>query len=437
MGNPAEETSYDWLEEEPLLLRQSFEYDAWGIAFRTTGPDGSVSNLLWSPFGENGPIEYRWLETGGPQTTIMISNLTGGEYNDFAKVKRFERLGAQPLIDLCRQQPEQPVAEHLRRLLRTNGLPTVGAAEYCFDGKGNCVQQKELFDTQERKTAYTYDEWSRVKATTLADDTVVGRLFAEQSSNEQVTRLNVKPANVALPEVTVGHQKFDSLLRLTEVSIGSSATPRIEQYRYNGSGMQPSQRITPLATFDYDYKPELTHHPIAIKSGKDQTATYTYDTKTGGLKKASNSQGHSDYRYTDSGQLAYESWTDTDGTLVETHYVSSLLGRQISRSHTKGLETCYTYDKEDQHADKHRFGITECTDFICGNIDCCIAGTRGRDVAEEHQIGSRRILRNVRRIHQVNGDFILGFPVWISGDRSDQLATGWQGGIVQEVVDKR
>ncbi|WP_223466912.1 RHS repeat-associated core domain-containing protein [Pseudomonas sp. GL-RE-26] len=343
LDNRVEETRYDWLDGQSIPLRQQFEYDAWGVVCRTINPDSSVSNLLWSPFGRKGPIEYSWLETAGAQSTITISNLTGSEYNDFGKVDRVERLDAQPLIELCRQEPARSVIEHLKQLLKDAGLPSVGVARFHYDGKSNCVQQDELYDDIESSTHFAYDAWNRVEATRLADNTVIQREFAEQSIDQQVTRLNVKPNSA--PEVTVGQQKFDSLLRLTEVSIGDSDNPRIEQYRYTGSQMQPSQRITPLQTFDYTYKPELTRQPTTIKAGEDQPATYVYDPKTGGIVKATNNQGLRAYRYTPGGQLEHESWTDTDDNTMETHYVNSLLGRQLSRSITGGLDTVHTYDE--------------------------------------------------------------------------------------------
>ncbi|WP_236707810.1 RHS repeat domain-containing protein [Pseudomonas sp. Leaf48] len=345
-NNCFEQISYDyWLEDKCIKLRQQFEYDAWGVECRTTNPDGSVNNLLWSPFGKKGPIEYRWLETPGAQTEITISGLTGGEYNDFGKLERFERLDAQPLIERCQQQPERPVAEHLQRLLGETGLPTVGATQFLYDGNSNCVEQIELYDGQERTTHFSYDVWERVEATTLADNTKVTREFAQQSFGQHVTRLKVIPGNIAQPEVTVGHQTFDSLLRLTERSTGSAGNLRTERYRYAGAQMQPSQRITALETFDYEYKPELTQQPLSIKTCESQPATYSYDPKTGGITKAINSHGQRTYRYSPNGQLAHESWTDTDGTAQETDYVTSLLGRQISRRDTGGLENLQTYDK--------------------------------------------------------------------------------------------
>ncbi|WP_216598579.1 RHS repeat-associated core domain-containing protein [Pseudomonas kilonensis] len=343
LDNLIEEIRYDWLEDKSMPLRQRFEYDAWGIAHRTTMPDGVVSRYLWSPFGSKGPVEHQWRETPETETTTLISGLTVGKYNDFGKLDRFERLDAQPLIDLCHQQPERPVAEHLRHLLETTGLPTVGAVEYTYDGKNNCVQQIELYDGQERKTRFAYDPWDRVKATTLPDNTVASREFAAHSLGEQTTSMSVKPS--AKPSITVGHQSFDSLQRMTERRVGSMVNPRIEEFKYTGSQMQPSQRITPAKeVFDYEYKPELTLQPLAITTSKDESTTYVYDLKTGAITSAQNNQGQREYRYADTGKLEYESWTDIDGKKMETSYQTSRQGRQISRSHTDGLDTVYTYD---------------------------------------------------------------------------------------------
>jgi RHS repeat-associated protein len=285
------------------------------------------------------------METPGDRASLAISALTGCEYNAFGKPARVYRLQAQPLIDRCRQQPERKVAEHLQQLLIDEGLPTVEVIKYLYDGKHNCVQQDQLFDGKEQTTRFAYDPWDRVHSTTLPDRTVVNRAFAEHSVGQQVTLMEFKPGNTSEPQVAVGRQTFDSLLRLTQVSTGSANNPRVETYHYNGAQMQPSQRITALETFDYEYKPELTRQPLSVKTRSGQPATYSYDARTGGITKASNSQGERTYRYTGTGQLQHESWTDADGTVMETDYASSLLGRLISRHDTGGLETLRTYDE--------------------------------------------------------------------------------------------
>ncbi|MCJ8205290.1 RHS repeat-associated core domain-containing protein [Pseudomonas sp. RGM2987] len=343
LDNLIEEVHYDWLDDNPMPLRQGFEYDAWGFAHRVTQADGVVSRYLWSPFGRKGPTEHRWLETPDTETAMLISNLTAGEYNEFGKLDRSQRFDAQPLIERCHEQPERPVAEHLRQLLETSGLPVVGAVEYTYDGKSNCVRQKELTDGQERTTHFAYDAHDRMKTTTLPDNTLINRTFAAHCIDEQITRLAVK-AN-AKPEVELGTQSFDSLQRLTERRVGPMANPRIEAFRYTGGQMQPNQRITPANDiFDYEYKPELTQQPLAIITSKDESATYVYDLKTGAITRAQNTHGQREYRYADTGELEYESWTDTDGTRMETTYRTSLHGRQMLRSHTDGLDTRYTYD---------------------------------------------------------------------------------------------
>jgi len=343
LDNLIEEVNYDWLEDNPMPLRQGFEYDAWGFAHRVTMADGVVRCRLWSPFSSKGTIEHHWLETPATESTMIISNLSSSEYNVFGKPDRTQRFDAQPLIERCNANPERPVTEHLRQLLETTGLPVVGAVEYAYDGKSNCVQQKELHDGEERTTRFTYDAYDRVKTTTLPDNTAFSRTFAAHSVDEQTTSLRVKPS--AKPEVVMGVQSFDSLQRLTERHVGSMGNPRIETFRYTGSQMQPRQRITPAnEVFDYEYKPELTQQPLAITTSKDESATYVYDLKTGAIIRTQNTHGQREYRYNDTGELEYENWIDTDGTRMETIYRTSLHGRQIHRSHTNGLDTLYTYD---------------------------------------------------------------------------------------------
>ena len=344
LNNRVEEIRYDWLHGKSMALRRQFEYDAWGLASRTTGVDGSISHRLWSPFGRTGPLEYTWVQTPGAQSSVSISNLTGVEYNAFARIERSEQLDAQPLIDRCRQQPTTPVIEHLKQMLRDTALPTVGAVEYVYDGNSNCVLTRELYDQQEKTTGFAYDALNRVHTTTLPDKTEVASEFAEQSWGHQVTRMWVTPGNTAQPAVTVGRRKYDSLMRLTETSVGSDVNPRVEQYRYSGGQMQPSQRITALETFDLEYKPELTRQPVSIKSVKGQPATYSYDPKTGNIIRATNEQGQRTYKYSGSGRLIQENWTDTDNITLQTDYSYSLLGRQLSRRDSGTYETVITYD---------------------------------------------------------------------------------------------
>ena len=342
LGNLIRQTTQDWLVDQPLALDNYFEYNAWGDQYRVTGPDGTATVSDLSPFGNAGPIERTWRESA--EDPPQVSQLSQSEFNSFGKPDQVQRFDAERLNErlvASRGQDDQcSVTPHLNALLASQELPTAGSVEYLYDGYGNCIQQKEHMDGLERTTGYEYDVWERMYRTTLADKTIVSRTFAEHFTGELPTSLKIQPANQQLPEVTVGQQAFDGLLRQTELKVG----PRLERYEYKPGQMQVSRRITPASKhIDYEYNLNLTEQPISIKT-PDGEARYSYDQKTATLVTAANDQGQYQYAYTGTGDLFKETWTDNDNASKEVLHTSSLQGRPLSRSHTDGLDTRYDYD---------------------------------------------------------------------------------------------
>ena len=340
LGNLVRQTSLDWLADQPLTLHSRFEYSPWGDQLRVIGPDGTASVSDLSPFGSDGPIERTWRESAGQPT--QVNQLSESHFNRFGKLDRVTRFDAQPLNEHLQQAPGQgPVQQQVKALLARRALATVGSIEYAYNGYGNGLQQLERVDDMEFATGYEYDVWERMSRTTLPDDTLVSRTFAEHTSGDMPTSLSVKPANQELPEVHSGQQTFDGLLRQTSLTVG----PRLERYEYAPGKMQVCRRITPSSKLiDYEYNLHLTDQPISIKTAEGE-ARFDYDHTTASLTNAANDQGFYQYAYTHHGDLHSETWTDSDNVEHETVQLSSLQGRPISRHHTSVLETVYAYDE--------------------------------------------------------------------------------------------
>ncbi|PPA04132.1 hypothetical protein C4E44_10655, partial [Pseudomonas sp. MWU12-2312b] len=346
MGEMIEETHFDWLGEKSLPLTHAFKYDNWGMQCSTRGPDGVAMIVDLSPFGEDGPIERNWEESA--EQPPQVSGLRVSHYNRFGKPVSVERLDAQPLNAALRSRQGPTAALTVKQCLDTlhldQDLGAVGSSHYTYDGLGNCVQLRELLDDLERTTLYAYDPWQRVLSTTLADKTVISRRFARHSENELPIDLQVTPGNVAQPTVTVGQQTFDGLERLTESRVGSMHKPRVEQYQYKDGQMLVWRRITPAKRqIDHEYNPQLTTLPVSIKT-PEHTENYVYDARDAAISRVGSERNGIRYEYNAFGHLLSAQHFDDGKTIQNSHYVYSMLGRQMSNSIADGLETLTQYD---------------------------------------------------------------------------------------------
>lgn len=67
-GRLIEETEFDWLDDQPLALISTFEYDNWGEHRCVTGPDGVRTIEETDPIGTDeskGPVQRSWTESSG------------------------------------------------------------------------------------------------------------------------------------------------------------------------------------------------------------------------------------------------------------------------------------------------------------------------------------------------------------------------------------
>lgn len=299
------ETVVDWLDTQDLELSTTYVYDDWGERYRTTRPDGVCEVTEMSPFGVNGPVERRWLES--TDTPAVISQRTRTQLNRFNKADTVERM--------------------------LDDTTTLHTLEDIYDGLGQCVESHEKFDSLARVTRFEYDVWRRVVATTRPDGTRIRHEFADHSTEALPTALKVKPAKADAPEVTVGTQTYDGINRLVGRTVGG----RVEVFHYDDGKLQVKQRVTPAGNeIDYTYQPLLGEAPHTIVSPGDE-ATYDYDPQSGAITLTTNTQGKRAYSYALTGELASESWTGLDGATHASTHGLSRMGRQLER-HDTGTE---------------------------------------------------------------------------------------------------
>ncbi|MEG5263578.1 RHS repeat-associated core domain-containing protein [Pseudomonas sp. JDS28PS106] len=319
-GLLAQATEYDWLQDRELALSTHYEYDDWGQEYKVTGPDGVSSFTEISPFGRRGRVQRVWQERA-PDPHVNPGTKSGVSITEF---NAFEK-------------PDSVIRQD------NTGLE-VGSFHFAYDGRGHCVEQEQRLSDLSRVTGYEYDIWERMTDTTLPDQTVISRAFAEHSATELPISITVVPDNQSRAPMVLGHQSFDSLGRLTELKVG----PRIEQYHYQGDALQVSQRVTPSKKlFDYTYTLELTEQPRSITPAGDLTrkVEYTYDSQTALITGTGKTVDEQDirYRYDSFGYLRHEARTDA-GKRRETDYLNSLRGRPLTETTTDGFETLYEYD---------------------------------------------------------------------------------------------
>lgn len=320
LGQRVQETSFDWLRSAALSLSTGYEYDDWGERMCTIRSDGVREVTEVSPFGSDGPVEHRWLEsTGSP---AAISDRRVSWFNRFGKPERIEHLD-----------------DHSR---------PVFTVEQRYDGLGQCVESHEISDLPERVTYHVFDAWRRIVATTLPDGTTLHYGFAPHSYETLAESVTVRPANAALPTITAGTQKFDGLDRLVERKVGS----RKDTFTFAGGGMQPLSRTLPSGTaIAFDYVHPLGDAPLSV-TARGEAECYRYDEHSGALVGADNTRGKRDYSYAFTGRISQERWTSTAGAEHVSDHTLSRQGRALQRVDTGpgtqrySVTTCQEYDDQ-------------------------------------------------------------------------------------------
>jgi RHS repeat-associated protein len=322
-----EATDYDWLDEVELPLTTQHAFDDWGTRRRIVNPDRVVEISEMSPFGTQGPVERRWVESADDPSDIRHRRVL--HYNRFGKTWLEEEL-----------DEEEKVTFALRK---------------AFDGLGQCVESREQFENRDLATEFAYDAWRRLVSTTLPDGTVITRRLAAHSSEELPVELRAKPANVALPEVVAGEQAFDGVERLIARTVGG----RTNRYRYAGGELQPDRRTTPAGNeIEIDYERPLGDAPGTVTAPEEST-TYQYDHLSGTVLAAANEEGTRSYAYAYTGAVSRESWRGTGGeTHISDHSVSRM-GRPLQRRDSSSPGARYALTTTVHHDDRGRPEWTE------------------------------------------------------------------------------
>ncbi|WP_440809839.1 RHS repeat-associated core domain-containing protein [Pseudomonas syringae] len=331
-----QETAHDWLGAKPLASSTlGYRYDDWNQRCCTTTDDNVQTYEYSDPIGSGvhkGPIQKTWKQSGDPEGRISGRSETW--LNLFGKPDRIRTLTAG-----------KTGRSRTHSMSRSRNLTTteqeLSRQTFLYDGLGRCTEQR---DALQQSTLFSYDNWSRMVSSTLADGSVINRSYAPQSSSELATMLEVVHQN-GTTRTVAGTQKFDGLERVTQTKTGD----RVEQFNYDAGEMQPRSRTTAgLDNINFTYTRALTDQ-IFSSTAPDETAKFDYDKTSARLIEATNPQGKRTYRYDVHNQLTGETWDNLLGQAWETRHQSSLLGRPIKRTDLKkgeaaGAETSYDYD---------------------------------------------------------------------------------------------
>ncbi|QHW08389.1 RHS repeat domain-containing protein [Pseudomonas putida] len=347
LGRIASETVFDYApvrpgsgsSEERVIERTTrFKYDAWGQRCEVLQADDVKLITAFSPFGADGNKAEQWLES--PKQPGIKQQHSVVEYNRFDK----------PVYEYQLHQPAggaKPVE--------------VDRTDYLYDGLGRGVKETFSYPPEQklvpRITEYTYDHWGRMCETVRPDGSVLLRSFAEHSTNELTTLLQVRNKNGST--LPVCKRTYDGLERLTSMAVG----PRLETYTYQGqTALMDSRTIsnTDATRNDkrkhverYTYKPALTTQPTSISATLEGTpephaaneASFAYRPSSAEVVGADNANGSRAYTYTDRGYLAQEHWHVGDQEQYNIHNQHSLQGRLRYRKHSDGAACLYEHDK--------------------------------------------------------------------------------------------
>ncbi|AVB20919.1 sugar-binding protein [Pseudomonas avellanae] len=315
-NNVEQETAYDYLDHEPLILNRRFTYDDWNQQCVVTGDDGVQNHQYFDPIGSDtyaGPIQRSWLQSG--IGTPKISNRSETWLNLFGKPQQISSLDTSEQVK--------------------------GTQSFKYDGLGRCTCQT---DEAGYSTQFNYDAWSRMITTSLPDESVINRLYAAHSSAELATTLEVVHSD-GTTKTLAGEQDFDGLQRLTSSTVG----PRVEKYVYEGDRKQVKTRTTAKGeAINFTYNLALTDQALTSVA-PDENAEYDYNVKSARLIRAHNNQGTRTYDYDVLNRLQVETWIDNQGKPWKTRYQTSLQGRPLKRTELEedgspGLDTLYHYD---------------------------------------------------------------------------------------------
>ena len=319
-GNKVKEVDVDWLDRpdpenpegphivEDKHLPRHFLFDGWNQQYCQVGPDGVMhfeqTDLIGTPQSAHRPIRTSWSQT---PDGVHKSGRTVAWLNAFDKPVREQRL------DTAGGQ--------------------VSLHRYYYDGLGRTVRE---IDGRQASVAFTYDAFDRLVTHTLADNSVVRRVYAQHSSEDL-------PTSIQVGDKLLGEQRFDGLDRL----IVSITGGRKRTLHYAPGQRQPKWVITPKnLRIDYEYVPQLGEEPLrrAIPEG---VVDYEYDKRDARLLSCTvNETAVLERDYFSTGQLRSETRREESVDSSYTmRYGYSLKARELFYTDVLGQTQTYHYDE--------------------------------------------------------------------------------------------
>ncbi|WP_449220490.1 RHS repeat-associated core domain-containing protein [Tistrella mobilis] len=273
-----------------------FAYDDWGGNDVTTLPDGHQERSAYDPVSLQTQTGLIGPGQGWQVTTCNLLGLP---------------------TTTTRHAPDGTV------------LATITCA---YDGIGRLRRRT---DELGQVTAYSYDDWDRVIATTLPDGTVVTKNYAPDSNDTLITAVRVGSTSLGL-------QTFDGLGRKQQTTTGGQTT----SFTYEGNRPVPASEHRPDGvTASFTWEPALGFSRTQISAG-GMVQSYVYApagillinaTQTGGAVR--------DIVYYPSGLLKSETTrTAPDAPTRSTSYLHSLQGRLQHWTDIGGTTQRFAYD---------------------------------------------------------------------------------------------
>ncbi|WP_372006186.1 RHS repeat-associated core domain-containing protein [Tistrella mobilis] len=273
-----------------------FAYDDWGGNDVTTLPDGHQERSAYDPVSLQTQTGLIGPGQGWQVTTCNLLGLP---------------------TTTTRHAPDGTV------------LATITCA---YDGIGRLRRRT---DELGQVTAYSYDDWDRVIATTLPDGTAVTKNYAPDSNDTLITAVRVGSTSLGL-------QTFDGLGRKQQTTTGGQTT----SFTYEGNRPVPASEHRPDGvTASFTWEPALGFSRTQISAG-GMVQSYVYApagilltnaTQTGGAVR--------DIAYYPSGLLKSETTrTAPDAPTRSTSYLHSLQGRLQHWTDIGGTTQRFAYD---------------------------------------------------------------------------------------------
>ncbi|MFJ4145843.1 RHS repeat domain-containing protein, partial [Pseudomonas sp. NPDC089734] len=344
LGQLIEEIELDWLEQDDLPLKSTYQYDDWGAQRSVTGPDLIERHKVEDPVKRT-TTEWQ----AGMGKTVTVNNL-------FDKPESIERLA----LDGSRISLETTV----------------------YDGLGRTFGQVDALGNDRE---FAYDAFDRLLSSRLPDDALIERTCALHSREDL-------PVSIAVNGVVVGEQAFDGLKRMT----GSITGGRASRYEYVGPQLQPGKVHTPAGeTIDYVYLPPLGEQPVQRKISSS-TADYTYDPQNARLLSSKEQDQELERDYYSTGEIREERRL-LAGEVYAMQYRYSLKGRLLGYTDVLGQTQTCAYDAmgrlEKLHADSLTSTFGYNVQGLLDRIDT-VEGNQNLGVALEYDDIGREVVRS-------------------------------------------